>query len=367
MRRFASSLATPLPTIDTVEQPPAFEWPRPPWAHAGTMAALPAHELTAAPCCIETFGGASVEGALLNFDSHDGRLLLRIGEAGVPLAVPLFRVRRLTLLTAWPLACRLRGAPVERSVAGIDAEEREYRIDLPSGGGLLVGRTKGSLQHALGLFLYTPLQQGQAVQRVFVPQQAYARLTLCPTAEEVAAARWIDTPAALLAAIDAQRHTPVRPIGEALIALGLVDRATLQAMLQQQGPQRTAPLGEMLVAAGHIDRADLQTALAHKMGYPVVNLARFPIDAEAAGRLSHARRLEHRALPLMLHGQRLFVAVDELTSIARLKTLPALAGLDLVPVLASHGRLTLALAALAQEVASDVWCLNVPLTAPVPL
>jgi hypothetical protein len=367
MRRFASSLATPLPTIDTVEQPAAFEWPRPPWAHPGTMAPLPAHEHAAAPCCIETFGGASVEGALLNFDSDGGRLLLRIGDAGVPLAVPLSRVRRLTLLTAWPLARRLGGAPAERSVAGIDAEEREYRIDLPSGGGLLVGRTKGTLRHALGLFLFTPLQQGQAMQRVFVPRHACARLALGPTAEEVAAARWIDTPAALLAAIDAQRHAPVRPLGEALIALGLVDRATLEAMLRQQGPQRAAPLGEMLVAAGHIDRADLQTALAHKMGCPVVNLARFPIDVEAAGRLSHASRLEHRALPLMQHGQRLFVAVDELTSMARLKALPALAGLDLAPVLASRGRLTLALAALAQEVASDVWRLNVPLTVPAPL
>jgi hypothetical protein len=69
----------------------------------------------------------------------------------------------------------------------------------------------------------------------------------------------------------------------------------------------------------------------------------------------------------MQHGQRLFVAVDELTSMARLKALPALAGLDLAPVLASRGRLTLALAALAQEVASDVWRLNVPLAAPAPL
>jgi uncharacterized protein YcbX len=96
------------------------------------------------------------------------------------------------------------------------------------------------------------------------------------------------------------------------------------------------------------------------MGYPVVDLTRFPIDSAAARLLSLAAMLEHRALPVLRHGDRLFVAVDDLARIPRLKALQSLAGLEVVPVLAPRGRLALVLASLPQRMGSDLWGNNVP-------
>ena len=52
----------------------------------------------------------------------------------------------------------------------------------------------------------------------------------------------------------------------------------------------------MLVAAGMIKRSDLRTALAHKMGYPLVDLTRFPVDPVAAAKLSHRLAVLYRAI-----------------------------------------------------------------------
>jgi hypothetical protein len=70
--------------------------------------------------------------------------------------------------------------------------------------------------------------------------------------------------------------------------------------------------------------------------------------------------IEHSAFPLLQHGDQLIVAVDDLSRVPRLQALQALAGLKVVPVLASHGRIALALAALPQRMGTDRWSDNVP-------
>jgi hypothetical protein len=151
-----------------------------------------------------------------------------------------------------------------------------------------------------------------------------------------------------------------------LIELGLVTGAMLDRVAGRQGRDHDLPLGEMLVNEGLIDRDDLQTALALKMGYPLVDLVRFPIDPRAARVLSHAALLEHRIVPLMRRGDWLIVAIDELTRVPRLQALQALAGLKVVPVLASRARIAIALAALPQRLGSDCWADNVPLQVKAP-
>ena len=75
---------------------------------------------------------------------------------------------------------------------------------------------------------------------------------------------------------------------------------------------RSVPLGELLVRMGVVSRADLQTALARKMGYPLVDLARLP--GRAPRRCASCRTPSARAcemLPLMLRDGRLVVALDD--------------------------------------------------------
>ena len=346
------TLATPLPTL-MLQTTIAWEWPLPPYARLHAMAALPDG---AEPCRIETPTGVVVEGQLEHFDAQAGILRVRVGTAAQPLTLPFARFRRLTLTTPWTLKRRAPDAPGERVPTA--AQERDYRIDLASGGHLS-GRTMGHVQDAHGLFLYAPHDDGAAALRVFVPHAACAAVTYGKSAEETAAERWIATPEQLLAALDNQKNAPIKPLGQALLDLGFITHGTLNRVINEQGPERERPLGEMLVAQGLLERADLQTALAHKMGYPLVDLMRFPLDAQAVRKLTQRTMIEHSVMPLMQAGERLIVAVDDLARIARLQSLEALAQLQVVPVLASRGRIALALAALPQRLGTDRWADNV--------
>jgi hypothetical protein len=301
---------------------------------------------------VETSNGVAVEGELIAFDPAAQRLQFRVNAAGAPLSLPFTRFRRLTITPWWALARRAPDAPVER--VPIAAQERDYRIDLSTGGSL-VGRTMGHVQADEGLYLFSPDESGGAVRRVFVPADACAHAGFGKSAEEAAAERWVATPEALLRAIEQQRNSRIMSMGDTLVELGLVTRGVIEQVLKRQGAEREQPLGEMLVSAGYLQPEDLQTALAHKMGYPVVDLTRFPIDEQAARLLSRRAMVDLRALPLMRNGQRLMVAVDSLASIPPLKSLRGLAGLEIVPALAPRGRLGLVLGALPQRLGSDLW------------
>ncbi|MES2960215.1 MAG: hypothetical protein V4792_18655 [Pseudomonadota bacterium] len=348
------TLATPLPTL-ALDTDRAWDWPQPPFARSHMMAPL---DGSAQGCRIETPNGVSVEGQLVQFDADAAVLRFRLNSGGTPLSLPFAKFRRLTLTTPWALARRAPDAPVERVPTA--AQERSYRIELAAGGHL-GGRTMGHVQTAVGIFLFAPLDDGAAMQRVFVPQAASAAVQFGKSAEENAAERWIATPEALFSALDAQKHAPVKPLGEALVALGFVTRGALERVVSEQTSDRTRPLGEELVARGLLERADLKTALAHKMGYPLVDLTRFPIDMQAARKLSQRAMIEHNVFPLLQDGERLVVAIDDLERVARLQSLQALASLKLVPVLASRGRIALALAGLPQRLGTDRWADNVPL------
>lgn len=346
-----NAVSTPLPTI-TLSIEDEWAWPLPPFAHAQSMSALPSGAL---PCRVESAGGVTFEGELVEFDVARERMRVRVGRDGDPLWLPFSRMRRLTVLKPWTQARQAPGAPLERMPAA--AQERDYTAEL-SAGGQVAGRTIGHVRQRCGWFLYAPADGGHAVLRQFVPTATCTGVSLGKSVEELAAERWVATPEQLLAAVQAQLKATIRPLGESLCELGLVTQHELdRAVRAQAQASNDQPLGEALVSAGVITGADLQTALAHKMGYPVIDLLRFPVDPKAVKRLSAAVMHEHRALPLMQEGNRLFVAVDSLGSVATLKSLQSVAGLDVVPVIAPRGRLSVALAAHIKS--SDVWASNI--------
>ena len=125
----------------------------------------------------------------------------------------------------------------------------------------------------------------------------------------MAALRWIASPGALLEAIERQHRMPVPLLGDAMLALGLLTKDQLNWVLATQTGDK--PLGELLVAAGIISRSDLQTALAHKMGYPLVDLKHFPIDPAAVAKLPHRVAKGYQVMPLLLDKDRLIIAVDK--------------------------------------------------------
>lgn len=345
-----TSFDLPLPTL-MLDASYDWHWPRPPRACEAPEPRADGAE----PCRIDTSNGVSVTGELVHFDADTQQLSFRMSRSGDPLPLPFDKIRRLTLIAPWRIVRPAAGAPVERLAAA--AQERHFVVNL-AGGGSLIGQTQGRVEHPSGVFLFVPGDDEGTLLRQFIPRSAYTTIEFSLSAEERAEQRWVATPEALLAAVEAQGRAPIKPLGESLLELGLVSRETLEQAMHTPGGAQDMPLGERLVFQGHIDRSDLTTALAHKMGYPMVNLSSFPVDPQAARLFSAAAMLEFRALPLMTDGTRVIVAVDDLKSIAPLQALKSLAGRELVPVLAPHGRLTVALAQAAQD--TDLWAHNVP-------
>ncbi len=338
--------STPFPQI-TPQAIDAWQWPRPPFAWRHTAAVGDGGQR----CRIETRNGAAVEGDLLGIDPPAGVLRLRLSADGAPVSLPFARFSRLTLLEPLTPAARRAGAPIERVPAA--AQERDYRVQLRETGAWIEGRTLGHVETADALFLFVPIDQERAVQRVMLPRSAYTRCEFGVSAGELAARHWIATPEALLQALAEQQNRPVQPLGQSLLELGLLTAVQLQRVLDE--PAQGAPLGERLVASGLLSRGDLQTALAHKMGYPCVDVDRFPVDLAAVQKLPHKAAVSARALPLMIDGTRLIVAVDRPARLVKLQGLQGFAQLTIVPVLASKPLILLALGRLAK---GDVWAAN---------
>jgi len=334
------------------DAPERWRWPKPPFDWGNVS--VPGDDEPQA-CRIETRHGTTVEGDLLSIDASAQTLRFRTSAAGEPLTIAFSRFRRITLTTPLRPGAQSVGAPQERIPAA--AQEREYRLHLSDTGAPLTGRTAGHVETSEGVYLFVPVEEERAVQRVFVPRSAYIGCEFGPSAEEIAAKLWVATPEDLLAAIERQPRAPVLPIGQSLLNLGLLTQDQLDRFLAR--PPADLPLGEALVRNGTITRADLNTALAYKMGYPLVDLTRFPIDAAAVEKLPTRVILLARALPLMIDGERLIIAVDKPARIEKLRGMHAFAQKTVVvPVLASKGQLMLVLGRIQQN---DVWSQSVSL------
>lgn len=336
---------TPFPTL-MADEPERFGWPALPfdWRHR------PAPGIDVAqPCRIESVVGTPVDGEMLGFDPVSRTLRFRTSSNGAVVELPFGRFRRLTLTAPLQAVVHASGAPAERVPAA--AQERDYKLQGAATAAPLTGRTCGRVETAHGMFLFSPVQEESALQRVFVPRTAYIRSEFGASAEEVAARMWIASPHELLAAIERQQRMPIKPLGHSLLELGLLTESQLERALARQSATRDVPLGEMLVKEGLISRGDLQTALAHKMGYPLVDLGRFPIDPKAAAKLPQRIAVGLRMIPLLLVRDQLVVAVDKPARVMKLKGVNAITGVTVTPVLASRMQIMLA----QDRQKNDIW------------
>jgi hypothetical protein len=327
----------------------AWQWPKPPfdWRHIA-----PPDIGAPQPCRVEGPRGVSVDGVMRGFEPKATHLIFESATTGPAGRLAFRRFRRLTLTAPLEPAEKMAGTPLESAPSA--AQERDYRIEPSDGEPALTGRTLGHVETDEGLYLFSPVEGEHSLQRVFVPRSAYTACSFGESAQEIAAKRWITTPEALLEAIEHQRRMPVRRIGQSLLDLGLVTPVQLERVLAETDAD--VPLGERLVANGTITRSDLQTALAHKMGYPLVDLARFPADPAAAELLSRELAMRYKALALMTHQNRLIVAVDRPQRLTKLQALSKFSAWKLVAVLASKHELLLALTRMTHR---DPWFQNV--------
>ena len=358
----------------------AFRWPTPPYATYPESVEQTASD----PCELEGLNGQTIRGRLIFFvpDEQVAHVQVPPSRTTVPLRFDQFRA--LTLLD--PLRPLPRPA-LDDSLRGNVLRERPrsvYEITWADGDEAQ-GETIGHVEVDFGVFLFHPVDDSDAVRRVFIPAGAYREFEFGSRIDELL----IDSRAAtldqieraeaeqqrlreqrigdilvikqavtreqLLRALEQQSKMPMMRIGEALIGLGLVSQVQLDAALESQKSDRSVPLGEILVRLGLVSRQDLQTALSRKMGYPLVDVRQFPIDADALRRVAApvARRL--RALPLMQRGASLVVAINDPGRHNALEELEFVAQCKIVPVLAQHDDLDAALRLAYQKIGADAF------------
>jgi len=373
----------PLAAADMADASEPFVWPSPELSGY----AAPVNAAATPSCEVEGLNGQSSSGRMTLFDPQDGLVQMRPAASRSPVLLRFDQFRRLRLtqpLELQPLASKpdLVDRLVERPPVPFRIHFKDQSV--------WEGLTVGHHEESFGLFLFEPDGVG-ALRQVFVPRLAYASAEIglrigealvaqrVATPEQVGQAlaeqqvlrqrrlgsllvvRQIITTEELNLAIERQARMPIVRIGEALLALGYITPEQLESALEQQRRDRNVPLGELLVARGHVSRGDLQTALARKMGYPLVDVTRFPFEAVAVARLPYATAARWPALPLLMRNGRLVVALEDPLQRRALEEIEFAAQCKLVPVLARSGELAAAVERAYRQAGS------LPVVAAVPM
>lgn len=126
--------------------------------------------------------------------------------------------------------------------------------------------------------------------------------------------------------------TPQRqPIGELLIALGVISEDQLRIALVEQ-MKSNQPVGKLLVGLGFVSEATLRDALGKSLGKKSVDLARATVSPLALSLVPHELAKRHRLLPLDYDPaqKRMTVAIADSSDIVALDRLCALVSPDLL-------------------------------------
>ncbi len=365
-----------------------FAWPTP------SLPCYPGPKVSQAPeaCVIEGSNGSTTAGRMMYFNptAELAHVQVAASRSTVALRFEQFRCLRL----AQPLQPLAYDPTDTTPLALTERKAQPYRVAM-SNGATMTGNTITHEETRFGLFLFEPVDANGAVRRIFLPRHAYREVDIglllgdalveqkAASPEQVKAAlaqqeqlrdqklgelllvRQLIKPQELAAAIEEQSRMPMVRIGQALTALGYISERQLDQALLQQKKDRGVPLGELLVRGGTISRADLQTALARKMGYPLVDVAQFPVETDALQRLPYAVAARLVVMPLMMRDGRLVVALedptqrrilDEVEFVAACKTIPVLARAStLQPLLAPlYEKAGIPIAAVASDASAGI-------------
>ena len=360
----AAALVQPTgqPTTADDKPLPPLRWPAPPYIGYGSDDSGGQPQA----CEVEGVNGQTRHCLLVALEPERRLAHIQVPPSRTVMPLRFDMFRRLTLTK--PLAPSvLTGDQVQDRTFEALARYRPhlpYRIALPDGS-TREGVTIGQVESAAGVFLFEPIDDDDRVRRTFLPREAYRELQVgeaigrvlveqqALTAEQVETAarepeamrqrklggylvlKEIGKPEQLLMALEEQRRIPLVRIGETLAALGFIREDQLHAALEKQKKERGVPLGELLVQSGQITREQLRLALARKMGYPVVDLKQFSIDADALRRVPLNTACKLRIVPLLWRKGKLIIAADDPSRRATIDELEFLLQCKVVPVLSS--------------------------------
>ncbi len=125
-------------------------------------------------------------------------------------------------------------------------------------------------------------------------------------------------------------HTNRQPIGQILIARGVISEDQLRIALLEQ-MKCNQPVGKLLVSLGFVSEATLRDALGESLGHKSIDLARATVDPQALRLVPRDLAKRHRLLPLDYapEQRRLTIAIADPNDIVAIDQLRALISPDL--------------------------------------
>jgi hypothetical protein len=333
---------------DAASSGPPPGWPRPPfdWPHHE-----PGEPAGVWACGLDTVEGRSLQAFARGVDPRVPEWSVGPRASGPFVALSLARVARVTLGALLQAA----DSPDRPGLAQLPVatQERDYSVHAPDGREMLRGRTVGVVETDAGHFLFSAQPGNVALKRMLVPRAAHLTCRFGPSAADPN--QWITDPQALRAALASARGRRMPRMGEALVQLGFVTPQAIEGVLAQAcGRGR---LGERLVQQGLITPEQLEVGLALKLGFPLVDLARFPVDPSCVSKMSPELVKRHGAVPIWREGRQLVVAMDRPATAAALEASNLWPGLTIAPVFAPRGAILLA---LATHRGDDAWSQEAP-------
>ena len=339
-----NGLPFPLLTVDEWQATAPMVWAAPlPEANSPCPWGI---EMLGAACKIEHHGGRVVFGQLLRWDPMNDSCLIGRAPDDVEQHWTLSRMSQITLSALLPPGTPPgtwgEARPLKRPMA--------FRIELADRR-WVEGIALSHVDRPEGHYFSRQVTEAGAYQRFFISRHAVRQFFMDPVASASAEPDALFQPGAppqadpnpakllpvctmaeLDAAISAQAHMPIRRLGDTLVSMGLVSPSQLNKALGRARRDPSMPLGERLMHMGVVSREAIHRALHLKMGYPLIDLDRFPIDRSLLKRLPLARAQEQSAIPVCrINGQVVLVMDDP----GRLHTLADLRFVFDAPLLAA--------------------------------
>jgi type II secretory ATPase GspE/PulE/Tfp pilus assembly ATPase PilB-like protein len=337
-----------------------FIWPAPPGYEY-----VSDEDRRAAEDCVLIFkDGAKARGTLLAFLPDDGLLKFQQSNGSSALSIAFSAILGLNLLR--PVALRKEALPIGQQLdqqVFAASERQPFSVTLIDGK-VFQGETVGSIHALCGLFLFQPELDGTVV-RGFVPAEAARSHSIGKpigqmlVEERLASAEAVDSALQkqttlrtqrfgeyltenrivsheqLAAALKQQRAQPVQKLGEALVTLGYLTNAQLDEALAIEARNRSIPLGQILQDMGVVDAGVINGVMAKKMGIPFIDLQKFRISPDALKRIPQTVAQRYQILPVAESENALVVAIDNPMNMSKMEELRFVAGMKLVPVMAS--------------------------------
>lgn len=126
------------------------------------------------------------------------------------------------------------------------------------------------------------------------------------------------------------------PIGEVLKENHYINEEQLQKALEVQKRDRSKRLGQILIELGFVTEKQVIEALAERLNLPIINIATYPVEIEAVGKIPKNVALKYNMIGVKIAGTVLSVAMSDPLNFYAIEDVRQITGMNLDICLADN-------------------------------